>query len=220
MTAEEVVIAFLHWYGPYALPVLLFTGGLGYFFTKHWRIFIELYKESKKEAFDSFDSYDVLKATLSYRKTKTHHTRVHLDPCRRVMLDDLMQIRYDVFLETMELVNTHSFYDVQPVTLHGALLSVIDAAVNEAERRSKEAGVPDIAVHLFCVPTYIYIQHFMTVVKAVCGDHGFESNRSRLRLLYLVLAEFIDEGSQEAEEAFANANEQLSGVTYKGYVCQ
>lgn len=220
MSTEEFIIELLRWYGPYILPMFVVVIGGGYFVARNWGFLVDLYRESKKKHPDIPSSFDTLKATLSYRKAITHHTDIHLDSCRRQMLDDLMQIRYDAFLEALTTINSSNFYNVQPVVLHGLLLSVINDAVNNAERKSKEAGIPEIAIHLFCVPTYLYIQYFMTVVKAVCGDLGFKSNNERLRLLYSVLTEFVDEGSREAEEAFASAHEQFSGVVYKGYVCE
>lgn len=219
MTTEEFVIELIHWYGPIAIPFLIVIAGGGYFFARNWVSIVELIREARKPAPHTPSAHETLKATLAYRKSITHHSAIHLDPCRREMLSDLMEIRYRVFIEALDNLDQYNLGGIGPSKLHRVLLSAVTDAVNNAEERSREAGIPEEAVHLFCAPTYMYVQSFMTVVKAVCGDYGFRSNQERMRLLYYVLSEFVDEGSREAEEAFAGAAERFTGVKYKGHVC-
>lgn len=198
-------------YGPYGVAILLLV-----FLLIAYRSEVRaLFRRKPKPPSPS--GKDLLNVALRSRQ----RSRKRSKPinCREKMLADLVAIRYRVFECHLRDLDLWDFEKLEPQRLFGALYSVVDTAIHEAEAECKETGIHPVVIDLFRESTQAHTAIFMSSIRAVCESGKFSTNVERMDMIYNILAEVVEHSQWSVDDQLAAFEQELYGYEYKGQIC-
>lgn len=214
---DVVLLSFIHSYaGPIGAVAFMIVIAL-VIYRGEIKAFLSDRRRKREDVQPDADPKELLRATI--KKTVKETRSISPKDCREKMMLDLMDIRYSVFNEKLEMVEKWAVEEWTKTSLYSAILSVIYDSIAEAEDKAKREGIHPVVVTVVRMTTDSAAKAFMASVKAVCDSSAINSNVDRMTLLYRVLNETIRDTGEKADAMLAEFDDELEGFEYKGFKC-
>jgi len=165
---------------------------------------------------DGYLPSKMLKYKLTYWRDFKIDTIKLNDPGRQAIFRDLLHIKFRIFSNNIfQLKNVDKYSEDE-------LLEQIYECFKDMNEQFgiQTTVIPEIVVNKFIEWNKPTVNFVMLNVESICRSPIYNSNRERLEAIYALYTVMLETTILEAERSLNELNGELSGVEYKGIVCQ
>jgi len=164
---------------------------------------------------------DILKAKLSYWlnfKIPNMHMQ---DKARKLIFRDLLTIRFKSLENSVGMLETKSgFSKLSGQELYKNFLDCM-AQTNQTFKKEVEiAGIPEIVRIKYEEWTARTMEYLLISGQMVLQSNIYDSNEEKVQALYMLITSLLEITIAEAEYTLDTLNGELTGLEYRGQICE
>lgn len=164
---------------------------------------------------------DILKAKLSYWLNFKIPNIHMVDKARKAIFTDLLTIRFSGIENVIgNLESKIGFTKLNSDELYKLFLDCISDTNNTFRQESTNAGIPEIIIEKYEEWTSRTMEYLLVSSQMILHSNIYDNNEEKVQALYMLITSLLEITIAEAEYTLDTLNGELSGIEYKGFICE
>lgn len=160
-------------------------------------------------------------AQIKYWESQREQLLVYSDKGRQQIFQDLTHIKINALKTRMEqFYQMHTRGELKSSKdILNAILEHYATINSEIVKEQKLANIPDVQIDSFMMWQRVNFRFSINQIEAIINSGAHHSPEQKLEGIFNILKANMGISIQETEKALNSLNGELTGKTYKGYVC-